>query len=282
MPDLRGKVALVTGGTEGIGEEVAAVLYRAGAAVVLFARNGKAAERKALEIDAAAGRGAGFACDVTDPGAVAAAVQRTVDRFGALHLAGVTGPGRGRGDGARGLGRGDRHERHRDVSLPEARDPGDDGSRRRRDRRPVGGERRGGGPRSLHRDEARDRRALPGRRRWRWLRRGSASTPWVRATWGRRGCGRRRRRCSPICARRIRWGGWQRGGSRRPRRLPPVGRGKLLHGRVLPDRRRLHRPVTKKPGRRASGLRRFRGRPQGPVSGDQLSSSESATKRGSS
>jgi 3-oxoacyl-[acyl-carrier protein] reductase len=75
--ELEGKVALVTGASEGIGAAVARRLHEAGAAVGMLSRRG---EDLGLE------RALGVACDVRDRAAVLAAAESVVSRFGALHI----------------------------------------------------------------------------------------------------------------------------------------------------------------------------------------------------
>lgn len=82
MPDLDGKVALVTGGTRGIGLATARVLAEAGATVVLTGRD----EAKAKEAAASAGAAAGLALDVTDAKAVAALVRGVAKEHGKLDI----------------------------------------------------------------------------------------------------------------------------------------------------------------------------------------------------
>ncbi|MFD8500017.1 SDR family NAD(P)-dependent oxidoreductase [Amycolatopsis sp. NPDC059657] len=82
MPDLDGKVALVTGGTRGIGLATARALAEAGATVVLTGRD----EAKAKEAAASAGAAAGLALDVTDAKAVAALVRGVAKEHGKLDI----------------------------------------------------------------------------------------------------------------------------------------------------------------------------------------------------
>jgi len=95
MFDLTNKVAIVTGGNGGIGLGMARGLARAGAMVVVAARDaGKSAEAvrelRALQSmrDTAVPGGEAFAVevDVSDEAAVAAMVATTVERYGRLDI----------------------------------------------------------------------------------------------------------------------------------------------------------------------------------------------------
>jgi 3-oxoacyl-[acyl-carrier protein] reductase len=83
--ELAGKVALVTGGARNIGRAIARALAAGGAAVMVNAKTSRAqAEETVGMIEQAGGKAAVHIADVTDPRAVAAMVEATVQRFGRL------------------------------------------------------------------------------------------------------------------------------------------------------------------------------------------------------
>ncbi len=83
---LAGKVAIVTGAASGIGRATALALAREGAAVVVADLNADGANAVAEEIEAAGGRAAGQAADVSSEPSVVAMVAATVDHFGGLDV----------------------------------------------------------------------------------------------------------------------------------------------------------------------------------------------------
>ena len=79
--NLDGTVCVVTGGGSGIGAALCRRFAQAGASVVVVDRNGEGAAAVAAGIG-----GQAETVDVTDPAAVTALVERTIDRFGRVDL----------------------------------------------------------------------------------------------------------------------------------------------------------------------------------------------------
>lgn len=96
MARLEGRVALVTGGGNGIGAAVARRLAAEGAAVAVLDFDLGAAEEVAGEIEAAGGTAVGVGADVADRGTVRAAVALAAELGDAIHIvvnnAGITRP----------------------------------------------------------------------------------------------------------------------------------------------------------------------------------------------
>lgn len=86
MHPLNGKVAVVTGGSRGIGRAIARRLGAAGAHVVIASRKRSACDAVAAEIQQAGGRAVGAACDISKPEDVTALVKRTAEDLGALDI----------------------------------------------------------------------------------------------------------------------------------------------------------------------------------------------------
>ena len=84
---LKGKVALVTGGTVGIGLAVARGLAKEGVKVAICGRDGERAQREAAAIKADFGIDAlGFSSDVSKAGAAEAAMAAVEQAFGGLDI----------------------------------------------------------------------------------------------------------------------------------------------------------------------------------------------------
>jgi NAD(P)-dependent dehydrogenase (short-subunit alcohol dehydrogenase family) len=85
--ELEGKVALVTGGTSGIGRETALLFTKAGAKVVVAGRREPEGKETVDLIRAAGGDGLFVKTDVSQGSEVAALIQKAVERFGSLDIA---------------------------------------------------------------------------------------------------------------------------------------------------------------------------------------------------
>jgi 3-oxoacyl-[acyl-carrier protein] reductase len=94
MPGVEGRVALVTGASQGIGHACARVLASSGAKVALCARNLEKLSQIASEIAAQGGEAQAFKMDVASEDEIKAGVKAVIARFGKVDIlvnnAGVT------------------------------------------------------------------------------------------------------------------------------------------------------------------------------------------------
>jgi 3-oxoacyl-[acyl-carrier protein] reductase len=94
MAGLEGRIALVTGASQGIGRACALELAKAGATVALAARNETKLAEVAAEIEAAGGKAAAFALDVASEESIKNGAKAVLDRFGKVEIlvnnAGIT------------------------------------------------------------------------------------------------------------------------------------------------------------------------------------------------
>jgi short-subunit dehydrogenase len=84
--DFNGKTVLITGGSRGLGLELARQFAKAGAQLSLLARDVDELERARAELDARGAEVAVFPCDIGSRAEVDDAVARTLHRFGAIDV----------------------------------------------------------------------------------------------------------------------------------------------------------------------------------------------------
>jgi 3-oxoacyl-[acyl-carrier protein] reductase len=97
MTGLQGRIALVTGASQGIGRACAVELARAGAMVVLAARNEAKLAEAVAEIEGAGGHAAAIPLDVASEESIKAGAKSVLERFGKVEIlvnnAGITRDG---------------------------------------------------------------------------------------------------------------------------------------------------------------------------------------------
>ena len=97
MESLQGHVALVTGASQGIGRACGIALAKAGAMVVLAARNEEKLNAVVAEIEATGGKAVAYPLDVASEEAIKAAVKQITTEIGKIDIlvnnAGITRDG---------------------------------------------------------------------------------------------------------------------------------------------------------------------------------------------
>ena len=94
MAGVEGRVALVTGASQGIGRACALLLAQSGAKVALCARNQEKLDQLANEINSNGGEAAAFKLDVSSEDEIKSVVKAVVAKFGKIEIlvnnAGIT------------------------------------------------------------------------------------------------------------------------------------------------------------------------------------------------
>jgi NAD(P)-dependent dehydrogenase (short-subunit alcohol dehydrogenase family) len=84
--NLSGRVAIITGGSVGLGRQMAEGLAEMGANLVLCARKKERCEQTAEELKRLGAQTLALGCDVKNPGQVQAVVDATVSEFGSIDI----------------------------------------------------------------------------------------------------------------------------------------------------------------------------------------------------
>ena len=84
--NLTGRVAIITGGSVGLGRQMAEGLAEMGADLVLCSRKKDRCEQTAKELRALGVQTLAIACDVKDPASIQAVADATVSRFGRIDI----------------------------------------------------------------------------------------------------------------------------------------------------------------------------------------------------
>jgi NAD(P)-dependent dehydrogenase (short-subunit alcohol dehydrogenase family) len=83
---FRGKSVFITGGSRGLGLEIARILAREGALLTIVGRNQTTLEAAQLELEIYGNEVLAIPCDVRDPNKVQAAVNEVIDRRGRIDV----------------------------------------------------------------------------------------------------------------------------------------------------------------------------------------------------
>jgi len=92
--DLKGKIAFVTGGAQGIGKEIAVAFVRHGADIIIGDINQSVLESTVSELRTLGGKAEGYILDVSSLASCEEAVKKAIDKFGRIDIlvnnAGIT------------------------------------------------------------------------------------------------------------------------------------------------------------------------------------------------
>jgi NAD(P)-dependent dehydrogenase (short-subunit alcohol dehydrogenase family) len=86
MAQLAGKIALITGAGQGVGQGISLAMARAGASIVVTGRTMEKLHATAKLIEAAGGEALTIACDVKSPDDLARSVDEAMGRFGGIDI----------------------------------------------------------------------------------------------------------------------------------------------------------------------------------------------------
>lgn len=86
MGRVNGKVAIIVGGTSGIGKATAALLAKEGAKVIFTGRREEVGKKTAEEITAQGGQVEFFKCDATSEEESKALVDHVVEKYGRIDV----------------------------------------------------------------------------------------------------------------------------------------------------------------------------------------------------
>jgi NAD(P)-dependent dehydrogenase (short-subunit alcohol dehydrogenase family) len=84
--DLTGRVAIITGGSVGLGRQMAEGLAEMGASLVLCARKKERCEQAAKELQRLGVETLALGCDVKDPASIQSVVDAAVSKFGRIDV----------------------------------------------------------------------------------------------------------------------------------------------------------------------------------------------------
>jgi len=83
---LRGKVVLITGGSRGLGLELARQVCEQGGNVAILARDADELARARTDLTSRGGEAVTIQCDLLDAAQIQSAIQQTIDRFGKIDI----------------------------------------------------------------------------------------------------------------------------------------------------------------------------------------------------